>query len=265
MGEETSWFDLIPGMKNYTITLQHYFGRTAAVDQFPTAFSLTHVAGTLLVLLVVIIGSVAFYGAMRRGGEQAIVPPANYGLRNLVEMFTEGVLAMMEQVLGPKDARRFLPLVGTLAFFIFLNNIMALIPGFVPPTSTLKTNFAIAGMVFLLTHYYGVREHGLAYFKHFLGPVLWLSPMLLPIELVSHFARPISLSLRLLGNIAADHKVVATFFALIPILVPVPFLLLGTLVCIVQTLVFCILTMVYIQGAVAHEHDDEHAAHEAHH
>src|SRR5437764_231384 len=86
-----------------------------------------------------------------------------------------------------------------------------------------------------LTRTAGVKEHGLAYFKHFLGPVLWLSPLMLPIELVSHLARPLSLSLRLLGNMAADHKVVAAFFVAVPILVPVPFLILGVLVAIVQT------------------------------
>ncbi len=264
MGEETTWFDLLPGVKNLTITLSHYLGRTAGVDQFPTDFRLTHVLSSLFVLLIVVVGSITFYGAMRRGGDAAIVPPNNYGLRNLVEMFAEGVFGFMEQVLGPKDARRFFPLIGTLAFFIFLSNCMALFPGFAPPTATLKTNLVLGGLVFVMTHYYGVRENGFAYLKHFLGPVIWLAPMFILIEIVSHIARPVSLSLRLLGNIAADHKVVAAFFALVPILVPVPFLVLGTLVCIVQTLVFCILTMVYIQGAVAHEHDDEHAAHESH-
>ena len=91
----------------------------------------------------------------------------------------------------------------------------------------------------------------------FLGPVLWLAPLMLPVELISHFARPLSLSLRLLGNIFADHKVVASFFMLVPLLVPVPFMILGLLVAVVQTFIFCLLTMIYIQGAVAHEHDEE--------
>src|SRR5262249_55464444 len=121
-------------------------------------------------------------------------------------------------------------------------------------TTTLKTNVALAGLVFLSTHFFGVREHGLAYFKHFLGPIWWLSPLMLPIELVSHLARPASLSLRLLGNMAADHKVVFTFFTLFPILLPIPFLFLGLLVAIVQTFVFCALTIIYISLATAHDH-----------
>jgi len=155
--------------------------------------------------------------------------------------------------MGEKNARKYLPLIGTFAFFIFFSNCLALIPGFIPPTATLKTNVALALTVFVLTHVFGVMENGLGYFKHFLGPVWYLAWLMLPIEIVSHLARPLSLSLRLLGNIAADHKVVSAFFLLVPVLVPVPFLILGVLVVIVQTLVFCLLSMIYIQGAVAHE------------
>ena len=177
-------------------------------------------------------------------------------------------------------------------------------PGFSAPTDSLKTNVGLAIFVFLLTHIYGVKEHGLAYFKHFLGPSdshgrdpsilglpIWLlcallylgggiallmghkvagiglalglvgfiaikmplAPLMLPIELISHLARPMSLAVRLMGNMMADHKVVMSFFALVPILVPLPFLLLGLLVCLVQALVFCTLTMVYIGSAIEHE------------
>ena len=107
--------------------------------------------------------------------------------------------------------------------------------------------------MFILTHVYGVKEHGLAYFKHFLGPSPALIPLMLPIEIISHLARPMSLAVRLMGNMMADHKVVMSFFALVPVLVPLPFLLLGLLVCFVQALVFSTLTMVYIRSAVEHE------------
>jgi F-type H+-transporting ATPase subunit a len=161
----------------------------------------------------------------------------------------------MDGVMGKKNAEKYFPFIGALAFFIFFSNLMSLIPGFAPPTDTLKTNVALALLVFFATHYFGVREHGVAYFKHFLGPVWWLSWLMLPVELMSHLARPASLSLRLMGNMASDHKLVATLFVLVPILVPVPFLVLGILVSIVQTMVFCLLSMVYISMAVAHEHD----------
>ena len=266
MGEETTWFNLLPGVKNLEAFSRHYLARThMGVAQFPSAFTLTHVLGVVLVLILGAFGALFFYRAMAKGGEAAIVPPTRFNVRNIFELFADAVLGMMEPVMGPKNARRYLPLIGTLAFFIFFSNCLALIPGFAPPTSTLKTNAALALSVFVLTHVYGVRQHGMAYFKHFLGPVIWLSWLMLPIEIISHIARPVSLSLRLLGNIAADHKVVGAFFALVPILVPVPFLILGVLVCIIQAFVFCLLAMVYIQGAVAeHDHGDEAHAHEAH-
>jgi F-type H+-transporting ATPase subunit a len=98
-----------------------------------------------------------------------------------------------------------------------------------------------------------VRAHGIKYFKHFLGPFLPLAPLMLPIELISHIARPVSLSMRLLGNISADHAVVLAFFGVIPFLVPVPFLVMGVFVSVVQAVVFSLLTTVYISTAVAHE------------
>lgn len=265
MGEETSWFDLLPGMHNLKVVLQHSLGREWKWLMFQdTHFDLWHVAGALLVLVFVTIAALAYHAAASQSGDDKIVPPPTFNLRNLVEMFTETVMGVAVGVMGKRNARRFLPLIGTLAFFIFFCNCLALIPGFIPPTATLKTNVALALTVFVLTHVFGVAEHGLSYFKHFLGPVWYLSWLMLPIELVSHLARPLSLSLRLLGNIAADHKVVSAFFLLVPLLVPVPFLILGVLVVIVQTLVFSLLSMIYIQGAVAHEGHDGGEGHDAH-
>jgi F-type H+-transporting ATPase subunit a len=253
MGEHETWFDLLPGWHRLEEFFTPYLARDWRWQAFQeTHFTLTHVAGTVLVLLFVAYGALRFRAAMSTP-EGRLVPPPSFSLRNFFEVFTESFYNLAEQVMGEHNAQRFLSLVGTLAFFIFFSNVLGLIPGFAPPTATLKTNLAIAGFVFVMTHIYGVREHGIKYFKHFLGPVIWLAPLMVIIELMSHIARPISLSLRLMGNILADHKVVFSFFTLVPILVPVPFLLLGVLVCVIQTLVFVILTMVYISMAVAHE------------
>lgn len=154
--------------------------------------------------------------------------------------------------MGAKNARKYLPLIGSLFLFILFCNLLSLIPGFLPPTDTLKTNVGLALLVFVLTHVFGVATHGLKYFKHFLGPLWWLAPLMLPIEIVSHIARPLSLSMRLLGNISADHKVGVIFFSLVPILVPVPFLVMGVFVSFVQAVVFCILSTIYISSAIAH-------------
>jgi len=155
--------------------------------------------------------------------------------------------------MGEKDTRRFLPLIGSLFFFILFSNLLSLIPGFLPPTDTLKTNLVLSLLVFLVTHIYGVRTHGFKYFKHFLGPWLPLAPLMLPIEIISHVARPVSLAMRLLGNISADHAVVLAFFGVMPFLVPVPFLLMGVFVSVVQAVVFSLLSTVYIGTAIAHE------------
>ncbi len=163
------------------------------------------------------------------------------------------IFGLMEGPMGAKNARRYLPLVGSLFLFILFCNLLSLIPGFLPPTDTLKTNVGLAVLVFCLTHVYGLRAHGFKYVKHFMGPLWWLAPLMLPIELVSHIARPVSLSMRLLGNITADHKVAAVFFALIPFLVPVPFLVMGVFVSVVQAVVFSLLSTIYISTAIAHE------------
>jgi len=262
MGEHASWSDFLyylPGYNGLNQAMKHELGRTPG-DTYhweglmfgASHWTLTHVIWAMLVVLIVLAGGLSFSSSVRKKG--GIVPPTNFGLRNFFEMFVDSVFGLMEQVMGPKNARRFLPLIGSLAIFIFFSNIMALIPGFGVPTATLKTNLGIALLVFFATHYYGIKESGLSYFKHFFGPLPILAPLMFPIELISHFARPASLALRLMGNMAADHKVVFTFFALIPLLVPVPFLLLGLLVSIVQTLVFCLLSMVYIDMAIAHDH-----------
>lgn len=263
MGEHSTWFDFLnalPGWRNVYGTLEHQLGRgegtanpwTWAMFE-DTHFTLTHVLELILVCLFLAFGALVYRGAVRKGGRDAIVPPPRFNLRNLFEMFTEGVLSVAEGVMGKKNAVRYLPLIGSLALVIFFSNSLALIPGFTPATDTLKTNLALSLTVFFATHILGVYEHGLKYFKHFMGPIWWLAPLMLPIELISHLARPVSLALRLMGNMASDHKVVAAFFTLVPLLVPVPFLILGLLVVIVQTLVFSLLSMVYISMAVQHE------------
>lgn len=255
MGEHGTWFDYLNRFgwwQDLNHSLEGKLGRTSALEMFPTGFTLTHVLITLVVLAFVVLGAASFLRGLQ-SPDKGLVPPRRMNLRNFFEYLAESLYGMVEGAMGEKNAARFYPLIGALFLFILFCNLFALVPGFMAPTDTLKTNVGLALMVFLLTHYYGVKEHGLAYFKHFLGPSLALAPLMLPIELFSHLARPLSLSLRLMGNMVADHKVVLSFFALVPILVPVPFLLLGLLVCLLQAIVFCTLTMVYISMAIEHE------------
>ncbi|HTL38035.1 MAG TPA: F0F1 ATP synthase subunit A [Kofleriaceae bacterium] len=256
MGEHGTWFDYLNRFsfwRSFNHSAEHALGRKWKWMMFDeSGWTLTHVLTTIVVLLFVVWGCMAFYRGLK-SADKGLVPPRKMNLRNFFEYTAESTYGMVEGAMGEHNAARFFPLIGALWMFILFGNLIGLIPGFVTPNDTLKTNVGLAVFVFLLTHIYGVKEHGLAYFKHFLGPVWWLSWLILPIELISHFARPLSLSVRLLGNMMADHKVVMSFFALVPILVPLPFMLLGLLVCLIQALVFCTLTMVYIGMAVEHE------------
>ena len=216
-----------------------------------------HLFGSALVLLIVIL--IAFFSSRRvREMRTALVPDSKLTLRTFVELLVGATYDMMVGIMGPKAARFFLPLIGTCAFLILFSNLLGLIPGFLPPTDKLNTTLAYASIIFVSTHVFGVKEHGLAYFKHFFGPIIkWYAlPLMLLmfcVEIISHLVRPASLSIRLMANMTADHMVLGLFLGLVPFIVPIPMYMLGTLVCIVQTLVFCMLSTVYISTAIAHE------------
>jgi len=159
---------------------------------------------------------------------------------------------MAEEIIG-HHYKKYFPLLASCFFFILFMNLLGLIPGFLPPTQKMNITLGLALVIFFSTHYFGVRENGLAYFKHFLGPVWWMAPLMLPIEIISHLARPMSLSLRLFGNMTGDHAVVAAFLGLTPYVIPTIFLGLGTFISFLQAFVFTLLSMIYIAGAVAHE------------
>lgn len=257
MGEHGTWFDYLNRFSwwhSINEKAEHTLGRKWEWMMFgKSGWSLTHVLITFTVFLFVLWGAWSFYSGLK-SKDKGLVPPRKMNLRNFFEYTAESVYGMVEGAMGEHHAKKFFPLIGALWMFILFGNLIGLIPGFVTPNDTLKTNVGIAVLVFLLTHYYGIKEHGVVnYLKHFAGPTPALAPLIIPIELISHFARPLSLSVRLLGNMMADHKVVMSFFALVPILVPIPFMLLGLLVCLIQALVFCTLTMVYIGMAMEHE------------
>jgi len=254
VGPHSTWFAFFPGYDTLRQNLEIYLGREWTWQVFQaTHFEIDHILGGLLVFLVLSFFAIRYALSIRFSGDGGAVPPPRFCLRNLLEIFGDMVYGLMEGPMGPKNARRYLPLIGSLFLFILFCNLLSLIPGFLPPTATLKTNVGLALLVFVLTHVFGIAVHGFKYFKHFMGPLWWLAPLMIPIEIVSHIARPVSLSVRLLGNITADHKVATVFFALIPFLVPVPFLVMGVFVAVVQAIVFSLLSTVYISTAIAHE------------
>ena len=175
------------------------------------------------------------------------------GLQNFMEAVVGGLEKFIEETMGPKGLDYF-PLLGTLALFILTCNLIALVPGAYPPTANLNTNAAMALTVFAATHVIGVKEHGIGYLKHFMGPIPVLAPLIFVIEIIGHLARPVSLSLRLFGNMYGHEIVLMIFLALVPFLLPIPMMLLGILVAFIQTFVFTLLAMIYIAGALEEAH-----------
>ncbi len=181
------------------------------------------------------------------------------GTQNVMETIIEALLNLAEENIGHHWARPLFPLLATLALFIATCNFMGLIPAFMSPTANINTNAAMAIPVFLATHVYGIWVHGFGYIKHFLGPIrsimaLPLMILMFVIEFIGHIARPLTLSVRLFGNMSAKHYIIGVLGILAPAVVPVAILVLGVLVSVIQAFVFTLLTALYLAGAVEEAH-----------
>jgi F-type H+-transporting ATPase subunit a len=171
----------------------------------------------------------------------------------LLEALVGALLGMLEENVGHKG-RQFLGLVGTLGLFILVSNLLGLIPLFSSPTVSLNVTAGCALVSFLYYNFQGIRAHGVGpYFKHFLGPLLPLAVIMLPIEIISHLSRVLSLSIRLFGNIFGEELVVLVLGSLVPFLIPVPMMLFAVFGSMLQAFVFIMLTMIYLGSAVAAE------------
>jgi len=195
----------------------------------------------------------AFVGGAKLRASTEIVPSGKLDFSSIVELLIGGLFNFTKASIGDR-AKGLFWLTGSLAIFILTNNLVGLIPGFVPPTEEFNVTIVLGLIVFILTHVLGIQTHGFSYIKHFMGPAWWLAWLMFPIELISHMVRPVSLALRLFGNITGDHMVGAVFFGILPLLLPLPFLGLGLFVSFVQAFVFLLLTLVYFQMALSHDH-----------
>ncbi len=181
------------------------------------------------------------------------------GLQNVMETLSEFSLNLSDSIIGHHWGEKFYPLIGTLLFYIGLCNLMGLIPGFESPTSNINMTASMAIPVFLATHYYGLKVHGFKYIYHFLGPIrsIYALPLMILmffIELIGHFVRPITLSVRLFGNMIAKHMILVILGILVPAVVPVAILGLGVIVSVIQAYVFILLTCLYLAGSVETAH-----------
>src|SRR5438132_9161076 len=198
---------------------------------------------------IVVLACIVIFGVLRT--RLSVESPGR--LQQAFELFVEFLNEQLESNIG-HDGHKYLGIVGTFAVFLISCNLLGLIPGLMSPTSNVNVPAGCAVVVFLYYQLQGLRKQGLVnYVKHFMGPVWWLAPLMLPIELISHFARPATLTIRLFANIMAEELGIASFFTLIPLLVPLPFMAFAIFGGLLQAFIFCTLTMVYLGGAVATE------------
>ncbi len=254
-----TWYNLLPE------DLQHTFG--------------DHTFFAVIAVILLILFAVKARGALVKS-QDPLVPAADLDSRNIAELVVQLVVSQSDAIIG-KAGRKYVPFFGTFFFFILLSNLMGLLPGFAAPTGNLNTTIGLALVSFIGYNVIGVREQGTGYLKHFIGPMTSLPgsnivaklaflPVLLIsvvffliLELFSHGFRPVSLSLRLFGNMMGDHEVIGAFISLTKLVVPVAFYAMGTLVSLIQAFVFTLLSMIYVALAISHGHDEEHG-HEAH-
>jgi F-type H+-transporting ATPase subunit a len=201
---------------------------------------------TYMWLTMILLLAVAYLGTRR------LQPLPNAG-QALIELVIGGLLSFMERVLG-HHARAHLPVIGGLVLLIVTANLLGIIPGLFSATANLNMTAGCAIVVFLYYQYIGFRRHGAAYIKHFTGPLWWLAPLMLPIELISHFIRPFTLALRLFANMQGHEIVLIIITLLVPIIAPLPIVFLGIFVSFIQGFVFMLLSMIYIAGAEEEHH-----------
>jgi F-type H+-transporting ATPase subunit a len=175
-------------------------------------------------------------------------------VQHIAEMLHGFVSDQAESIIG-HGFERFVPIVTTIFVFILLSNLLGLLPGFISPTAKPWVPLGVATITFLYYNYHGVREQGpVGYLKHFLGPVWWISPLMFPIEIVSHLSRVLSLTVRLYANMFAGDMVTLVFFSLVPVAIPAVFLGMHFAVSVIQAYVFMMLALIYLAQATAHDH-----------
>lgn len=260
--------------------MEHGFSWHALVPEGLQHLIGDHTFFAIVSALLLILFALKARGALA-SAKDPVVPAADLGSRNIAELLVQLVVSQSDAIIG-KAGRKYVPFFATFFFFILISNLLGLVPGFLPPTGNLNTTLGLAICSFIGYNVIGVREQGGAYFKHFVGPMTSLPgkgitklaflPVLLIsvafffiLEAFSHGFRPVSLALRLFGNMMGDHEVIGAFIGLTKLVVPVAFYIMGTLVCVIQAFVFTLLSMIYVALAISHgDHEEEHGHEGAH-
>ncbi|KRT66902.1 MAG: ATP synthase F0 subunit A [Candidatus Dadabacteria bacterium CSP1-2] len=212
------------------------------------------ILGAILVVLFLIFAGYKIKKNLSK--ENSILPEEKFTLRTIFEILTiDFLLDLITSMMGSREkAKRYFPLLGTSFMFILISNLLGLIPGFLSPTGNFNTTVACALVIFVMYNFYGFKENGVAYLKHFAGPIIYIAPLMIVIEIISHLVRPLSLSLRLFWNMTGDHLVLGIFTNLTHFVVPALFIALGIFISFLQAFIFTVLSAIYISLSTAHEH-----------
>jgi len=244
----------MPVQLPFTAFLNHYFAGAAnavlSVFHLHAKYPQRPIDNVFAMEVAVFLALLLFFMLVR--ATLSVEKPA--GPQHIAEMVHGFVSEQAESIIG-HGFERFVPFVTVVFVFILLSNLLGLLPGFISPTAKPWVPLGVASLTFLYYQYHGLREQGpIGYLKHFLGPIWWLSWLMLPIEIISHLARVLSLTVRLYANMFAGDLVTLAFFSLVPIAIPAVFLGLHLGVSIIQAYVFMLLAMIYLGQATAHDH-----------
>ena len=226
-----NWTQLIPAVGHYYI----------------------HIATLIVVSLVLFALAVVGRASLGNVTTQGYIPASRLSVKGFFEAVTEFIVSISDMVVGA-EGRKFVPMFVTIFLFVFFNNLFGMLPGWTPATDNLNTTLALGLFMFVTYNILGIKEHGPAYIKQFMGPLLFLAPFMFLVELISHLVRPFSLGLRLKWNMTGDHILVGVFYSLYEFLLPLPLMALGLFVCFMQAFVFAMMGMIYVSLAISHDH-----------
>ena len=234
----------------------NFFGKIEHALHVP-AHSAALIVGSLIMLVAGLV-----YRAQLSNVKNFIIPDKGITSRNILEALGQGMYSTAKTVMGEESAKKYFSYIIFVFLFILINNVIGVLPGSMSANQNLNTTLALGIFTFIYFNFVGIRAVGFVnYMKHFAGPMPALALLIFPIEIISVSVRPISLALRLRGNMDGDHLILGIFSELVPYIVPIPFYAMGIFVGFLQAFVFTLLTMIYIGMATAHHDHDEHEAH----
>jgi F-type H+-transporting ATPase subunit a len=236
-----------------TAFLNHYFAGAAnallALFHLHPEYPQAPITNSVAMEIVVVFALLVFFLVVR--ATLSVDKPGP--VQQIAEILHGFVSEQAESIIG-HGFERYVPIVTMIFVFVLLSNLLGLLPGFISPTAKPWVPLGVASVTFLYYQYHGIRENRFGYIKQFLGPIWWISPLMLPIEIVSHLSRVLSLTVRLYANMFAGDMVTLAFFSLVPIAIPAVFLGLHLGVSIIQAYVFMMLALIYLGQATAHDH-----------